>query len=249
MTLSHQQKIAAFVLTFYWPALFVLAHVPIPRVVKEADVSDKSLHFLAYLILTFLLWSVVSGNQKVNWRRATPWLVLFVIVMYGILDEWLQGYVAGRSSDVRDFFSDLAGVLTGLILSSFLTFWPAGLVIVAAFIFGVTNVTRANLADLLPVTNAVFNLLAYAILTVLWIQCLHCFLVVKALKTKWFILALAGPTGFLIIVKLFSAIAGKDFALSDIIISFGAIAVVVTVFYSRSLFHKIQGSKSENRGP
>ena len=248
MTLSHQQKIAACVLVIYWPALFVLTHIPVPRVVQEAEVSDKSLHFLAYLTLTFLIWFAVSGDKKVKWRRAAPWMVLFVIIVYGILDEWLQNYVAGRSCDVRDFFTDLAGALAGLFLSSFLTFCPAGLLVTVTFIFGITNVTRANLADRLPVTNAVFHLLAYAILTVLWIRCMHIFLAAKAPKAKWLILALAGPVGFLIIVKLFSIIAGKDFTLSDIIISFGAIAAVVTVFYSRSLFHKTQGSKSENCG-
>src|SRR4030043_1886519 len=107
MTFSHQQKIAAFVLALYWPALFVLTHIPIPHVIQEADVSAKSLHFLAYLILTFLIWSAVYGGRKVKWRRAAPWLVLFVIVVYGILDEWLQIYVAGRSCDVRDFFMGL----------------------------------------------------------------------------------------------------------------------------------------------
>ena len=246
MALSHQQKIAAYVLALYWPALFVLTHIPIPRVVQEADVSDKSLHFLAYLILTFLLWSVVSGNQKVNWCRAAPWLVLFVIVGYGILDEWLQGYVAGRSCDIRDIFADLAGALAGLIISSLLTFWPAGLLVVATFIFGVTNVTRANLADLLPVTNVVLHLLAFAILTVLWIQCMHLFFATKAPKAKWLILALAGPTGFIIILKLFSIITGKDFALSDIIISFGAIAAVIVAFYLGALFRGTKDMESKD---
>lgn len=248
MTLSHKQKIAAYVLALYWPALFILTHIPIPHVVQEADVSDKSLHFLAYLILAFLIWSAVSNDRKVKWRRTAPWLVLFAIVVYGILDEWLQNYVAGRSCDVRDIFADLTGALAGLILSSFLSFWPAGFLVVAIFIFGITNVTRANLADLLPVANAVFHLLAYAILTVLWIQCTQFFPVVKAPKAKWLILALAGPAGFLIIVKLFSVIAGKDFALFDTIISFGAIAAVITAFYSRALLRKTRGSKSENSG-
>jgi VanZ family protein len=249
MTFSHQQKIAACLLALYWPALFVLAHIPIPYVVQEADVSDKSLHFLAYLVLAFLLWSVVSGNQKVNWRRASPWLVLFVIVVYGILDEWLQGYVAGRSSDVWDFFADLAGALAGLILSSFLTFWPAGLLAAATFIFGITNVTRANLADLLPVTNVVFHLLAYAILTVLWIQYMHLFLAVKAPEAKWLILAFAGPAGFLIIVKFFSVIAGKNFAFSDIVTSFGAIAAVVIAFYLGASFRRTKDAKNEDFAP
>jgi len=249
MILSHQQKIAICVLVLYWPALFVLAHVPIPQVVQEADVSDKSLHFLAYLVLTFLIWFAVSGDRKVQWRRAAPWLVLFVIVMYGILDERLQSYVAGRSCDVRDFFTDLAGALAGLILSSFLTFWPVGLLVAAALIFGVTNITRVNLADLLPVTNAVFHLVAYAILTVLWINCMHLFPAAKAAKIKRLIVAFSGPAGFLIIVKLFSIITGKNFALYEIIISLGAIAAVVAVFYLGALFRKTQGSRSENCGP
>src|SRR4030042_5641331 len=127
MTLSHQQKIAACVLIFYWSALFVVTPVPIPDAIQKADVSDKSLHFLAYLILTFLLWSVVSGDKKVKWTQAAPWLVLFVIVVYGILDEWLQNYVAGRSCDVRDFLMDMAGALKGFIFFFFLSFLAAGL--------------------------------------------------------------------------------------------------------------------------
>jgi VanZ family protein len=249
MTLSNQQKIAICVLVLYWPALFVLAHVPMPQVVQEADVSDKSLHFLTYLVLTFLLWSSVSGNRKVKWCRAAPWLVLFVMLVYGVLDEWLQGYVAGRSCDVRDFFTDLAGALAGLILSSFLTFWPAGLLVTVIFIFGITNVTRANLADLLPVANAVFHFLAYAILTVIWINCMYLFHAAKAPKVKWLIVAFSGPAGFLIIVKLFSVITGKDFALYDIIIPLGAIAAVVALFYLGVLFRKARGSRNKNSEP
>ena len=171
------------------------------------------------------------------------------MLVYGVLDEWLQGYVAGRSCDVRDFLMDLAGALAGLILSSFLTFWPAGLLVTAAFIFGITNVTRANLADLLPGTNAVFHLVAYAILTVLWINCMYLFSATKAPKVKWLIAAFSGPAGFLIIVKLISFIAGRDFVLYDIIISVGAIAAVVAVLYVGALFRKTQGSKSKNCEP
>ena len=55
MALSLRRKLTVIVLALYWPSLFILAHIPIPKVVREADVSDKSLHFLAYLLLTFLL--------------------------------------------------------------------------------------------------------------------------------------------------------------------------------------------------
>lgn len=262
MILSHQRKIAVGLLILYWPALFVLAHIPIPRVVRQANVSDKSLHFLAYLILTFLIWFAVSGDRKVKWRRAAPWLVLFIIALYGILDEWLQTYISERSCDIRDYFTDLVGAVTALILSSFFTFWPAGLAVTSIFIFGVNNVTRANLADMLPKINAVFHFFAYAILTFFWIQCMRLFCrsafgiqssgmhairrSVPILqkdsrmetgrqhsKARWLILALAGPVGFLIFVELFSVLTGKEVALSEIIASFAAIAAVVIGFYIR----------------
>jgi uncharacterized protein YfiM (DUF2279 family) len=220
--------------------LFILAHVPVPVFIQKAEVSDKSLHFLAYLILAFLTWFVLSGGQKVKWRRATPWLLLLLIVIYAILDEWLQSYVKGRSCDIQDFFADLAGALTGLILFSFLSFWPAGFLLTTTFIFIINNVTQTNLAELLPVTNVLFHLLAYGILTILWIKSTHLFPAAKFPNTNWLLLALAGPTGFLIIVKLFTVIIGKDFIFSEVIISFGAIVAVVTDFYQR----KFQKSES-----
>src|SRR4030042_1856722 len=166
MSLTQQQKIATCILVLYWPVLFILAHVPIPNFVQKAGISDKSLHFWAYLVLTLLIWSALSGGRKVKWRRATPWLVLLMIVIYAILDEWLQSYVKGRSCDIQDFFADLAGILAGLILFSFPSFWSAGFLLLAIIIFSINNVTQANLADLLPVTNVLFHLFAYTILTI-----------------------------------------------------------------------------------
>jgi len=240
MALSRRRKATIILLVFYWPALFILAHIPIPQLVREAGVSDKSLHFLAYLILVFLLWFAVSGDKVVNWRRAAVWWILFVIAAYGVVDELLQGCVAGRSCDVQDFFADLAGTIIGLILFSFFTFWPAGLLVAGTVIFGITNIARANLADLLPITNTMFHLFAYAIFTLLWVQCVHLFLPAKAPEMKWLMPTLAVPTGFLISVKLFSVILGKDFAPSDLIISVGAVAAVVAAIYLRALFRKAQ---------
>jgi len=68
MAKSWQQKIIIILLAFYWPILFILAHIPIPQYVRKAGVSDKSLHFLAYLILTFLLWFAIRPDEKVKWR-------------------------------------------------------------------------------------------------------------------------------------------------------------------------------------
>jgi VanZ family protein len=237
MVLSHRQKLTILLLLLYWPGVFILAHIPIPQLVYKAQVSDKSLHFLVYLVLVFLLWFAISPNKKVNWRKAAVWWVLFVVVWYGAVDEWLQGYV-GRTCDFMDFFADLTGTLAGLILFSFFTFWPVLLVVMGTTIFTLTNFTRANLADLVPITNAMFHLFAYGFFTMLWLQYIHLFLPMKAPKPKWMIAALALPIGFLLTVKLFSVIFGKDFVVQDVIISTVGIITVVATIYLIALFRR-----------
>ncbi|TKJ36647.1 MAG: hypothetical protein CEE38_10080 [Planctomycetes bacterium B3_Pla] len=252
MTLSRQQKITTILLALCWPALFVFTHIPIPQVIRRAGVSDKSLHFLAYLILAFLLWFAAGAGKRVNWRKTTPWWVLLIILAYGILDEWSQGYVAGRSSDILDFVADLAGTITGLILFSVFTFWPAGLLVTAAVIFVMTNVAQKNLAELLPVASAAFHLFAYAIFTMLWVQCIDLFSPgtrPRRTKAKWVKAALAGPVVLLLTVKLFSVILGKEFALPDMAISIGAIVAVVAAICLSAPFNKTQDLQGQNSGP
>jgi len=236
MALSQRQKLIIIPLLIYWPLIFVLAHVPVPQLVREAGVSDKIIHFIAYLSLVFLLWFAISPDRKVSWRRAAVWWVLLVTVWYGVVDEVLQSFVAGRSCDVRDFFADLAGVTTGLILFALFTFWPAFLVVTGITIFALSNLTRVNLADLLPVTNMAFHLFAYPFFAVLWIQNMHLFLPLKASKLKWLIAASALPMGLLVAVELYSVISGRDFRLQDLIIAAVGIAAVVITIYLIGLF-------------
>ena len=242
MALSRGQKVTIISLVFYWPAFFILAHIPVPGLVRKAGVSDKSLHFLAYLILVFLLWFAVSGNKKVNWRRAGVWWIFFVILGYGIVDELLQG-VVGRNCDIKDLVANVAGTLAGLILFSVFSFWPAALLVVATVIFGITNVARANLAELVPVAYALFHLFAYAIFTMLWIQYMHLYLSLKPPKSKWLASALAGPLGLLLMVKLFSMALGKVLGLQEIFISVVALAAVVVTICLTTLFHKTKDAK------
>jgi VanZ family protein len=234
MALSRRQKLTIISLLVYWPGVFILAHIPIPQLVYKAQVSDKSLHFLAYLVLVFLLWFTISPDKKVNWRKTAVWWVLFVVVWYGVADEVLQGYV-GRSCDVMDFLADLAGTLTGLILFSFFTFWSVILVVTGTTIFTLTNLIRANLAELVPITNAMFHLFGYGFFTVLWIQYIHLFLPMKAPKPKWIITALVLPVCFLLTVKAFSVIFGKVFVGKDVIVAFAGITAVVATIYLSAL--------------
>jgi len=246
MPVSRQQKLIIILLVFYWPTLFILAHMPVPHLVREADVSDKGIHFLAYLILTFLLWFAINPNKKVNWRKAGAWWILLVVVLYGVSDEVLQGFVRGRSCDIRDFYVDLIGTLLGLIMLSIFAFWPACLIVTGVTIFGLTNIARVNVADFMPIANTVFHFFAYVFFTLLWIQ----FLRLRSepalslskgqdlygfSKPKWLFGALILPIGFLLAVELGSLILGRSFTLSGVIASAAGIAAAVATIYLTTL--------------
>lgn len=237
MVLSRRQKLTIILLPVYWLGIFTLTHIPIPQLVCKAQVSDKSIHFLAYLILVFLLWFAISPEKNVNWHKAAAWWVLLVVVWYGAADEVLQSFV-GRSCDVMDFLADLAGTLAGLILFSFLTFWPVLLAVTGIAIFILTDFIHANTAELVPITNAMFHLFGYGFFTMLWIQNIHLFLPMKAPKPKWVVTAMVLPIGFLLIVELFSIIFGKDFVAKDVIVAVAGVTAVVATIYLVALYRK-----------
>jgi VanZ family protein len=242
MALARRQKVVLISLLLYWPAIFILAHIPVPKFFHGAQVSDKTLHYIAYFVLVFLLWFAVGPDRKVKWNSAAVWWVLLVVVCYGVLDEWLQGYV-GRNADVMDFFADLAGALTVLILLTIFSFWPAALAATGAAIFVLANFMRGGLADVLPVTTAVFHLFVYGLFSLLWTGYLRDLLPIKAPEPGWLVGALSVPVGLLLAVELFSVLAGNDFRLSHVAVSATGIVVVIIAIYLVALFRR--GSAQE----
>ena len=154
-----RKKLAVIGLLLYWPVFFTLAHIPLPRVfqqVHQVNSADKVFHFLAYFVLTFLAWGVINPYERVNWRRITVWLVLAVVACHGVLDEWLQGFVQGRVSDVWDFAADMTGAMASLILLTLFPLWPAMLVLAGAAILLLTNCSAVNVTRLMPITGLSF---------------------------------------------------------------------------------------------
>lgn len=104
-------RLGLFVLAAYWCAMFTGTHLPsmpdgMPRV------NDKIMHFTAFFILATLLCYCTSSNQV--WRRA-GWIV-FICLVYAVIDELTQALVRGRSPDVMDFAADAAGTLLAVSL-------------------------------------------------------------------------------------------------------------------------------------
>lgn len=240
MALWRRQKLTIVSLIVYLPTFFVLAHIPVPQLVRQAHVSDKSLHFVAYLILVFLLWFALHPDRQVNWRKAAVWWVFLAIASYGAADELLQGCVTGRSCDAMDYVANLTGTVTGLVLFSFFSFWSALLIVAGIIIFTLTNITRANVAELLPIASAIFYLSAYGFFTALWIRYIHLFLTMKVPEHKWLLTALALPMALLITVKLFSILLVRNFAIQNVIISAAGTVAVVMVTYLVALLRDKQ---------
>lgn len=230
----------------YWPALFVLTHVPMPESVQAAHVADKGLHFVAYFLLVLLIWGSVSPYERVRWNRATVWWVLLVLLCYGAVDEWSQGWVRGRSTDVGDYYADVAAAVTGLLLMSFFTFWAAWLWGSALAIFTVSVVAKGDLTSKMPLTTVLIHMISFSLFTVVWIFYLsqpsgeaqevgvplwrrvgtH-----PQGRLQWVWRACAVPFGLLAILKLGTLLVERDFPLVEV----GAAALVIGIWVAAVL--------------
>jgi VanZ family protein len=204
-------KAVVAALVLYWPAIFVLTHIPMERIVHESRLSDKSLHFVAYMILTLLLWSAAQPGRKVRWFHPAPWLVLAVVMAYGICDEYLQQFIAGRSMDARDLIADALGAGTALAVLTVLSFWSAALLVTGLTIFSVAVVVRANLAARVPMMIMAFYFGAHAVLTLLWIGFLRETRGSRRPAGPQWVLSVSAPLALLVVTKVTATLADRPF--------------------------------------
>ncbi len=188
--------------------------------------SDKTMHCLAYMGLTFLLWQAVSPYQRVNWRKVRVWLVLAAVVWYGAIDEWLQGRM-NRSADVQDFLADVIGAMAGLVILWLFEFWTAVLIVLLMFIFAISNMSRIDMLWDMPFINTGFHFFGYAFLTLAWIQHIGQFVPKKLRleRVRWILTAAAMPVTALVFVKL----AGKFMFMQKRIWSVDCAVAVVAI--------------------
>jgi hypothetical protein len=235
---TQRQKTTIAVLIIYWIALVVLAHMTIPQVVYQAKVSDKWLHFLAYLNLVFLVWFSIYPDSKVRWRNKAGWLVFFAVVVYGGLDELTQPYF-GRTKDLMDFLANAKGVATGLVILSFLTFWPALLAVWAISIFGVATLVSADLSKIAPILDTVYHILAYAGFTLIWTQLINLYLSPRTIIRRLF-LTISLPLGLMFFVKASSMLLGRYFTTTEMLLSGGTVVVaaIATCLFTRKRYQE-----------
>ncbi len=86
----------------------ILSLLP-PKSGLEIQSNDKINHFVAYACLTFC---GLAANIR---KRAFGVVLLFIL--YGILMEWLQGFVPGRDQSFFDTIANMLGVGIGFIIN------------------------------------------------------------------------------------------------------------------------------------
>jgi len=117
---DNRGKLLVLPLFIYWFALLIGTSLPSDVSVEIFELSDKLKHFLAYLILAFLLGLNLHFQGK--WEFASKnyiFITLLITVLYGAADEIHQIWIPNRSAEFYDWFADLLGSLLGIIFAKY----------------------------------------------------------------------------------------------------------------------------------
>jgi VanZ family protein len=74
--------------------------------------QDKLLHLIAFGLLGFLFMGAMKATRS-GYRTMQVWIVVGLVALYGVLDEFHQYFVPGRSAEIYDALADAAGGLLG----------------------------------------------------------------------------------------------------------------------------------------
>jgi VanZ family protein len=232
MTLLRRHKTILIALGIYWPVIFLLTHIPVPAIARQSGMSDKTMHMVAYFLLTFLAWCAISPYEKVNWRRRKVWGLLAVLVAYGAIDEFLQGLsFIGRSSDIIDFGANVLGIFLALGILSLAKFWASLLAVSAICIFVVSNMSRLLLLYPELHLGTAFHLGAYTAFALIWIQWLERRRKVTVKNRFWVLYSLSGPLLLLVLIEGSGLLMHREIDTIDTATSlFGVFSAVLLSF-------------------
>jgi VanZ family protein len=110
--LSHRRWLPPLI----WAGvILVITSVPGSFVPSGLDRFDKVVHFTMYGVFAALL-AAYAIPQMGRWRGA--FIALALASAFGAADEWHQGFVPGRDTDVLDWQADTAGALVGALAAA-----------------------------------------------------------------------------------------------------------------------------------
>lgn len=84
---------------------------------KFSDVNfyvRKNAHFFEYLISSIFLCSLIREFKM--YKGNEIFLLLFLLLFFPVIDEFIQKYIPGRSSSVLDIMIDFSGGILGMLI-------------------------------------------------------------------------------------------------------------------------------------
>jgi lipopolysaccharide/colanic/teichoic acid biosynthesis glycosyltransferase/VanZ family protein len=76
----------------------------------------KTLHFIEYGFLAYLLYRAVRGGRGPHWSKRAGLFAAAGAIAYGFVDELLQSFVPNRTGSPYDWAVDSVGILTAIVL-------------------------------------------------------------------------------------------------------------------------------------
>ncbi|MFT5874041.1 MAG: VanZ family protein [Clostridium sp.] len=86
--------------------------------IKFSDVNyfvRKNAHFFQYFILSILICAAIKEFNLNKWSEI--FLLLFILLLFPVIDEFIQKYIPGRTSNIFDVIIDFGGGILGLTIS------------------------------------------------------------------------------------------------------------------------------------
>jgi len=104
---------------FWIFAIFVLSSIPkLPTLLGVPEGADKIGHAFMFFILCWLSWRAFFHQSYFPLLSRYALLGAFIFtVVYGLLDEFHQHFVPGRTSDIYDVVADAGGALLFAVIA------------------------------------------------------------------------------------------------------------------------------------
>lgn len=91
----------------------------VPRIQIEG--LDKIVHFILFGVLMYLLVRGLAKQKEISSSPGNPYILSFIICFsFGIIIEFIQLYVPGRSYSGYDILANSAGILTAFLIFYFI---------------------------------------------------------------------------------------------------------------------------------
>lgn len=91
-----------------WPSLSVSAF--------GWSLEDKFQHLTVYALLSYLAARGWVPPRGAPGRKRVAWIILVILAIFAMLDEYHQRWIPGRFVELGDFLADALGVLAGFFL-------------------------------------------------------------------------------------------------------------------------------------